>query len=94
MLLLGFVFLFGAGYGTISIIRPLTARAILGEESFGSKSGFLAMVYLSGAASAPYFGALLWSLGGYDLVLCIVISLAFLGLILYVFARKLAIRTG
>ena len=49
-----FVVLFGVGYGMVSIIRPVVARDILGENNFGVKFGALSMFYLIGAASAPF----------------------------------------
>ncbi len=89
-LVIGFVILFGSAYGVTSIIRPVIAREILGESNFGAKSGVIALLYLSGAASSPYVGALVWSAGGYDLLLPCLIVLAVLGLSLYLVARRLS----
>ncbi|MEM7563789.1 MAG: MFS transporter [Pseudomonadota bacterium] len=88
MLLVGFVILFGGAYGMVSIIRPVIARELLGENQFGAKSGALAMVYLVGSASAPLLGALVWSIGGYELVLPGLIGIVFVGLTLYLVAQK------
>jgi len=88
VLLVIFVILFGGGYGMVSVVRPVLARDILGEQNFGTKSGTLATLYLSGAAIAPYLGALLWSAGGYDLVLSLCILLAFTGLVSYALAQR------
>ncbi len=90
VLLIGFVILFGSAYGMVSIVRPLIARDLLGENQYGAKSGALAMVYLVGSASAPYLGSLVWSQGGYALLLPGLILLALAGLGLYMFAHKLA----
>ena len=87
-LLIGFVILFGGAYGVVSIIRPVIARNLLGERQFGAKSGALALVYLAGSASAPFLGALVWSRGGYDMVLSGLLGLAALGLLLYVLAHR------
>ena len=87
-LLIVFVVLFGGSYGMVSIIRPVIARELLGESQFGAKSGALAMVYLTGSASAPLLGALIWSVGGYDLVLPGLLVLAAVGLIFYIIAQK------
>ena len=73
---LAFVILFGSAYGTISILRPLIARELLGERQFGAKSGALAWLYMTGAAVSAYFGALVWSVGGYGLMLILLIGLA------------------
>lgn len=88
-LLVGFVVLFGGGYGVVSIIRPVIARDILGQKNFGAKSGALALLYLTGTASAPYLGSLVWNLGGYELVLPSLLILAFFGLGLYLIASNL-----
>lgn len=92
--LIAFVVLFGGSYGMVSIIRPVIARDILGEHQFGSKSGVLALIYLLGSASAPFLASLIWSIGGYDLVLNCIIFLSGLGLMLYLMAaRRARIRT-
>ena len=89
-LLVGFVILFGAGHGVVSIIRPLIARNILGENNFGAKFGAMALLYLVGSASAPYLGSLVWGIGGYDLVLPVMIVLVMVGLGLYLIAQRLS----
>jgi predicted MFS family arabinose efflux permease len=88
-LLIGFVILFGGAYGMVSIVRPLIAREMLGEQQFGAKSGALALVYLVGTASAPFMGSLVWSRGGYDLLLPGLIVLAVSGLGLYLSAHRM-----
>jgi MFS family permease len=89
-LLVGFVILFGAGHGIVSIVRPLIARDILGENNFGAKFGALALFYLIGSASAPYLGSLVWGIGGYNLVLPVLIVLVMVGLSLYLIAHRLS----
>ncbi len=89
VMLVGFVILFGGAYGMVSIIRPLIARELLGERQFGAKSGALAMVYLTGSASAPFLGSLGWTWGGYGLVLPCLIVLPMLGLGLYLLAQRM-----
>ncbi|MGI9318452.1 MAG: MFS transporter [bacterium] len=93
-LLVGFVILFGGGYGVVSIIRPVIARDILGQENFGAKSGALALLYLTGTASAPYLGSLVWNVGGYQLVLPCLLLLALFGLGLYMLASKFSAKQG
>ena len=90
VLLIAFVILFGGSYGIVSIVRPVIARDLLGEHQYGAKAGTLAMVYLTGSASAPFLGSLLWSWGGYDLVLPGLVLLAIAGLCLYLLAQKLS----
>jgi hypothetical protein len=91
-MLIGFVILFGGAYGVVSIIRPVIARNLLGERLFGSKSGALALIYLVGSASAPFLGALVWSRGGYNLVLPGLVGLAGIGLVLYMLAHRIVLK--
>ncbi len=88
--LIGFAILFGSAYGTVSILRPLLARDILGEADFGVKSGALALPYLTGSALAPFAGSLIWNLGGYDLLLTVLVAFVILGGGLYYNANRLA----
>ena len=90
LLLVGFVIVFGSGYGAVSIIRPLITRDILGESNFGAKSGSVALFYLAGSALAPYLGSLIWARGGYDLVLGVLVVLAAVGLGFYLAAYRIA----
>lgn len=85
-----FVVLFGVGYGMVSIIRPVVARDILGENNFGVKFGALSMFYLIGAASAPFMGSLIWKIGGYQTVLPCLVVLSAVGLMLYMSAHRRA----
>ncbi len=89
-LIVMFVVLFGGGYGMVSIIRPVVARDILGESSFGAKFGALSMFYLIGGASAPFLGSLVWKIGGYQTVLPCLVVLSAVGLMLYISAHKRA----
>ena len=88
----GFVIIFGGAYGTVSILRPLLAREILGETNFGAKSGALALPYLAGSALAPFLGSLLWNLGGYDLMLWALAGCTALGAVLYRSAYRMSAR--
>ena len=92
-LLLGFVVLFGGGYGVVSIIRPLIARDVLGADNFGDKTGALALLYLAGVAAAPYFGSLVWRLGGYRLLLWVLVVLLAVGQGLCLAAHRRARRS-
>ena len=85
-----FVILFGGAYGTVSILRPLIARELLGERDFGAKTGALALPYLIGSASAPYLGTIIWGWGGYSSMLCSLIFVSGTGCILYLIAQQLS----
>jgi len=82
MVAICFAVIFGSGYGIVSIIRPVIARDLLGEEHFGAKSGLLAFFYLLGSAAAPYVGSLVWSAGGYNLLIGVLLVLALSGMVL------------
>ena len=90
ILVAGFVVLFGAAYGILSIIRPVITREVMGEVHFGAKLGAMSMLYLAGCATAPYLVSLVWGVGGYDLVLPGLMVLAFAGLALYLLARRVS----
>jgi len=91
--LAAFVMLFGGAYGTVSILRPLVARDLLGEQNFGAKSGALALPYLFGAAVAPYLGSIVWGKGGYNLMLPLLMIVAVIGCVLYLMARRLSVAS-
>lgn len=92
ILLVGFVILFGAAHGVVSIVRPVVAREILGGNNFGAKFGAMALLYLVGSASAPFVGSLIWGVGGYDLVLPLLAGLSLVGLSLYLAAQRFSSR--
>ncbi|MBS9718957.1 MFS transporter [Pseudohalocynthiibacter aestuariivivens] len=85
-----FVILFAGAYGTVSILRPLITRDILGQRNFGAKSGALALPYLGGSATAPYLGSLIWERGGYDVMLIILTILTVIGCCSYLVAHRLS----
>lgn len=91
-LVVGFVLIFGSAYGTVSILRPVIARDLLGEADFGAKSGGLAVLYMAAAASSAWIGALIWGIGGYNVMLMLLIGLAALGALLFGAAHRLAAR--
>lgn len=58
----------GGTYGLTSILKPAITAEFLGRTGFGAIAGWLALPYLAAFAFAPHLGALIWSAGGYDLV--------------------------
>lgn len=84
------IILFGGAYGTVSILRPLIARDILGSYNFGAKTGALALPYLAGSALSPYFGSLVWEMGGYDSLLVLLAAFALIGCGMYMAAHRMA----
>ena len=71
----------GAAYGLTNILKPVVTVETLGHQGFGSISGLLALPYLASFAIAPFAGAWLWQIGGYDLAISAAGFMAFLGLL-------------
>ena len=89
-LLFLFIAIFGTTYGTISVLRPVIVKNLLGSKNFGLKSGYLASAYLSGTAIAPYFGALIWKYFGYQNLILILLILGLFSWIIYIKANKIS----
>ncbi|HUS53963.1 MAG TPA: hypothetical protein VMY41_08145, partial [Thermohalobaculum sp.] len=75
-----FVLLHGAGYGTASIVRPVLTAEVLGRRRFGTIAGMLAIPFMGGFAIGPTAAALLWEVGGYDLVIGLAVMMVIAGL--------------
>jgi len=81
ILLVSFILFQGAGFGVTSIMRPVMTAEIFGRNNFGLISGSLAVPYLVAAAAAPTIAAIIWWIGGYDLVILFAIGASGLGLV-------------
>ncbi len=88
--LAGFVLFQGAGFGVMSIMRPVMTAEIFGRINFGLISGSLATPYLGAAAAAPTIAALIYWLGGYDWVILFAIGASGLGLVALLAAATLS----
>jgi MFS family permease len=75
-----FVMLHGAGYGTASIVRPVLTAEILGRRRFGAIAGTLAIPFMGGFAIGPTAAALVWEVGGYNLVVSLAVATVLAGL--------------
>jgi len=75
-----FVMLHGAGYGTASIVRPVLTAEVLGRRRFGVIAGMLAIPFMGGFAIGPTVAALVWEVGGYDLVIALAVAAVTAGL--------------
>jgi len=80
-LLILFVILQGAANGVISIIKPVIIAKILGQAGFGTISGMIAVPFLLGFALGPTLAAMIWSIGGYPMVLKLTFTATLLGLL-------------
>lgn len=87
-LVFGFVALHGASWGTLSILRPVLTRELMGGKGFGLISGRLSGLMLGGAAIAPLAGSLLWQAGGYQLMLAVNVGLTLMALLVLLSLRK------
>lgn len=63
------VLLQGAGYGVTSITRPVIIGECFGHRNYGAIAGAWAFPLTTAAALAPSLGAMVWSVGGYELPL-------------------------
>ena len=90
LLLFLFIAIFGTTYGTISVLRPIIVKNLLGSKNFGLKSRYLASAYLSGTAIAPYFGALIWKYFGYQNLILILLIFGLLSWIIYIKVNKIS----
>ena len=89
-LVIGFVLFQGAGYGVTSILRPVITAELLGHRNFGMIAGMLAVPFMAAAAAAPTIAALIWGVGGYDIVIWFAIGVIMLGLTALVAAARTA----
>jgi MFS family permease len=92
LLLAIFILLQGAGFGVMSIMRPVMTAELFGRENFGLIAGSLAAPYLGAAAAAPTIAALIYGIGGYDLVIWFAGGAAGLGLAALLAAATLSSR--
>ncbi len=90
MLLVTFVLFHGAGYGVTSIVRPVVVAELLGRRNFGLVAGLLAFPFLAAVAAAPTLAALIWEVGGYNLVIWVAITAAGIGLLTLLAAASFA----
>jgi predicted MFS family arabinose efflux permease len=91
----GLIFLFamlqGASFGVVSILRPVLVAEVLGRVAFGAIASRIAIPFLIAAAIAPYLAALLWGLGGYNLVIVVALCFAMIAMLAILVLRR-AIR--
>jgi len=90
LLLFVFVLIQGASFGVTSIARPVITAHLLGEKNFGTVSGMIAMPFIFGAAISPSLSAVIWSLGGYDLVIAMMIGFAIAAFVALFLADRFA----
>ena len=90
MLLFVFVVVHGSGYGVTSITRPVVTANLLGRSGFGAISGAMAVPFMAATALSPFLGSLIWSLGGYDVVIGVMLTTVVAGFLAFVLALRTA----
>ena len=85
-----FILFQGAGFGVMSIMRPVMTAELFGRNNFGLISGSLAVPYLGAAAAAPTIAAIICLVGGYDLVILFAIGATGFGLVSLLAAATLS----
>ena len=83
-LIFAFVMFQGSGYGVTSITRPTVTVELLGRTGFGAISGALAMPFMAAFAAAPTLAAVIWSAGGYSMVIIAAIGMVVVGFLAFV----------
>lgn len=90
MLLVGFVLFQGAGFGVLSILRPVLIAELLGRRRFGTIAGVLAVPFLAAFALAPSLAGMIWTQAGYDGVIWVAGAAALTGLVALALASRVA----
>lgn len=76
--------LFGAGNGSITIIRATAIAELLGRDGYASIAGMIAWPAATALALAPTLVALLWQAGGYGLAVAALLAIGVLGIASFV----------
>ncbi|WP_420549888.1 MFS transporter [Curvivirga sp.] len=93
-MLVFFVVLQGGCYGVMSIVRPMVIGDILGRKNFGAISGLAAMPYLTTVAFSPFFGAWIWRVSSYNVMLTFTGIMALVGFLSFLWLRKQQVKSS
>ena len=74
-----FILFNSAAFGSMAILKPLVQNDIFGKMNFGKIHGILAICFTSGSITGPWIGSLIWSFGGYNLLIILFFILAIFG---------------
>ena len=74
-----FILFNSAAFGSMAILKPLVQNDIFGKMNFGKIHGILAICFMSGSITGPWIGSLIWSFGGYNLLIILFFILAICG---------------
>jgi predicted MFS family arabinose efflux permease len=87
-----FVILYGSAYGVTSIVRPVITAEVFGRENFGTISGMLALPFMFGVAISPTLSAMIWQIGGYNMVITTALIMVTIGMLTLAVARVISRR--
>lgn len=90
MFLVVFVLFQGAGFGVLSILRPILIAELLGRRKFGMVAGVLAIPFLVAFAAAPSIAGILWGIAGYDAVIAAAAAASLVGVVALTLAGRTA----
>ncbi|MGI9462652.1 MAG: MFS transporter, partial [Aestuariivirgaceae bacterium] len=90
MLIVVFVIFQGAGYGVVSILRPVLVAQLLGRRRFGVVAGMLAAPFMAVFALAPTIAGMVWVVGGYDMVIAMAGAASLVGVLALTLASRMA----
>ena len=71
-----FILFNSAAFGSMAILKPLVQNDIFGKMNFGNIHGILAICFMLGSIAGPWIGSLIWSVGGYNLLIMLFFILA------------------
>ena len=71
-------------------MRPVLTADLLGRRGFGAIAGKLALPFMCGFAAGPTIAALVWEVGGYDMVIAVALAAVCNGLAAVIVARRIA----
>ena len=83
-----FVLFNSSAYGSMAILKPLVQNDTFGRKNFGNIHGILALQYMIGSIAGPWIGSLVWTVGGYNLLIFVFFILAIFGNATAIFLNK------
>jgi len=78
-----FAVLYGAGNGAMTIVRGAAPAKMFGREQYGAMTGAMAAPAMVARAGGPLLASLAWILGGYPLVLGLLVLVSALAVVAY-----------
>jgi MFS family permease len=83
-----FAALYGVGNGILTIVRGTVVPDLMWREGYGAINGALALPSNISRAAAPFGAALIWTLGGYPMVLWAILAGALIAAVAFWIAAR------